>query len=59
MGRSFGTVFYVDNTGAVVPNAKVTITDTTKGTQTVVQSNGEGFWRVDNLIPDNTYSVQS
>src|SRR5439155_24590241 len=25
--------------------------------QTVVQSNGEGFWRADNLIPD-TYTVQ-
>jgi hypothetical protein len=25
----------------------VTVTDESKGTQTVVQSNGEGFWRVD------------
>ena len=54
-GSLFGTV--LDNTGAVVPNAKVTVTDDSKGTQTIVQSNGEGFWRVDNLIPDN-YSVQ-
>jgi Carboxypeptidase regulatory-like domain/TonB dependent receptor len=54
-GSLFGTV--LDNTGAVVPNAKVTVTDAIKGTQTVVQSNGEGFWRVDNLIPD-TYNVQ-
>src|SRR6267378_1423188 len=54
-GSLFGTV--LDNTGAVVPNAKVTVTDVAKGTQTVVQSNGEGFWRVDNLIPD-TYTVQ-
>ena len=54
-GSLFGTV--LDNTGAVVPNAKVTVTDVTKGTETVVQSNGEGFWRVDNLIPD-TYTVQ-
>src|ERR1700743_544219 len=53
-GSLFGTV--LDNSGAVVPNAKVTVTDTSKGTQTVVQSNGEGFWRVDNLIPD-TYKV--
>jgi hypothetical protein len=45
-GSLFGTV--LDNTGAVVPNAKVTVTDGSKGTQTVVQSNGEGFWRVDN-----------
>src|SRR6267378_4528722 len=54
-GSLFGTV--LDNSGAVVPNAKVTVTDPTKGTQTTVQSNGEGFWRVDNLIPD-TYTVQ-
>src|SRR6266478_2155008 len=54
-GSLFGTV--LDNTGAVVPNAKVTVTDDSKGTQTTVQSNGEGFWRVDNLIPD-TYTVQ-
>src|SRR5258707_4934826 len=54
-GCIFGSV--LDNTGAVVPNAKVTVTDVSKGTQTVVQSNGEGFWRADNLIPD-TYSVQ-
>src|ERR1700749_2578923 len=53
-GSLFGTV--LDNSGAVVPNAKFTVTDTSKGTQTVVQSNGEGFWRVDNLIPD-TYTV--
>src|SRR5439155_8913499 len=49
-GSLFGTV--LDNTGAVVPNAKVTVTDVAKGTQTVVQSNGQGFWRADNLIPD-------
>src|ERR1700730_16803617 len=54
-GSLFGTV--LDNTGAVVPNAKVTVTDVAKGTPTVVQSNGEGFWRADNLIPD-TYTVQ-
>src|SRR5580698_2250575 len=54
-GSLFGTV--LDNTGAVVPNAKVTVTDIGKGTQTVAQSNGEGFWRVDNLIPD-TYMVR-
>src|SRR5580704_14947657 len=45
-GSLFGTV--LDNSGAVVPNAKVTVTDGSKGTQTVVQSNGEGFWRVEN-----------
>jgi hypothetical protein len=54
-GSLYGTV--QDTTGAVVPNAKVTVKDVTKGTTTSTQSNGEGFWRVDNLIPD-TYSVQ-
>src|SRR5258708_1734831 len=54
-GSLYGTI--LDNSGAVVPNAKVTVTDVSKGTQTTVQSNGEGFWRVDNLIPD-TYTVQ-
>jgi hypothetical protein len=54
-GSLFGTV--LDNTGGVVANAKVTVTDVAKGTQNVLQSNGEGFWRVDNLIPD-TYAVQ-
>src|ERR1700759_2354570 len=54
-GALYGTI--LDNSGAVVPNAKVTVTDVSKGTQTVVQSNGQGFWRVDNLIPD-TYTVQ-
>src|SRR5258705_13024645 len=55
-GSLFGTV--LDNTGAVVPNAKVTVTDVAKGTQTVVQGNGEGFWRENNLIPD-TYRVEA
>src|SRR5258708_34987813 len=50
-GSLFGTV--LDNTGAVVPNAKVTVTDVSKGTQTVVTSNGEGDWRPDNLNPPN------
>jgi len=54
-GSLFGTI--TDNTGAIIPNAKVTVTDVSKGTQTVVQSNAEGFWRVDNLIPD-TYNIK-
>jgi hypothetical protein len=54
-GSLYGAI--TDNTGAIVPNAKVTVTDVEKGTQNVVQSNAEGFWRVDNLIPD-TYSVK-
>src|SRR5882757_4721029 len=54
-GSLFGTI--TDNTGAIIPNAKVTVTDVSKGTQTVVQSNAEGFWRADNLIPD-TYNIK-
>jgi hypothetical protein len=54
-GSLYGAI--TDNTGAIVPNAKVTVTDVEKGTQSVVQSNAEGFWRVDNLIPD-TYSIK-
>src|SRR5258708_37932026 len=54
-GSLYGTV--TDNTGAIVPNARVTVTDVSKGTQSVVQSNEEGFWQVNNLIPD-TYSIK-
>jgi len=36
-GSLYGTV--TDNTGAIVPNATVTVTDVSKGTQTVGQSN--------------------
>lgn len=54
-GSLFGTI--TDNTGAIIPNAKVTVTNVNKGTQTVVQSNAEGSWRADNLIPD-TYSIK-
>ena len=53
-GSIFGTV--TDPTGAVVPNAKVTITDISKNTSFNTQSNGTGEYRVDHLIPD-TYSV--
>jgi len=54
-GSLYGTV--TDNTGAIVPNARVTVTDVSKGIQSVVQSNEEGFWQVNNLIPD-TYSIK-
>jgi hypothetical protein len=53
-GSVFGTV--IDNTGAVVPGAKVTVTDVNKGTAVSAESNGTGDYRVDHLIPD-TYSV--
>src|ERR1700751_4291232 len=54
-GSVFGTV--TDNTGALVPNAKVTVTDVSKGISVTTQTNSSGEYRVDHLIPD-TYSVQ-
>ena len=54
-GSVYGTV--TDATGAIVPNASITVTDITKGTSVTTQSNGSGEWRVDHLIPD-TYKVQ-
>jgi hypothetical protein len=53
-GSIFGTV--TDGTGAVIPNATVTVTDVAKGTSTTAQSNGSGEFTVDHLIPD-TYDV--
>jgi len=53
-GSIFGTV--TDSSGAVVPNATVTVTDTTKGTSVSVQSDASGEYRVQHLIPD-TYNV--
>ena len=54
-GSIFGTV--TDTTGAVIPNATVTVTDTAKGTSVTVQSNGSGEFTADHLIPD-TYEVK-
>lgn len=47
-----------DTTGALIPNAKVTVTDVNKGTVQTVQSNGTGNYAVGQLIPD-TYSVKA
>ncbi len=55
-GSIFGTV--TDKSGAVVPNATVTVTDISKGTATTVQSNETGDYRVQHLIPD-TYRVEA
>jgi Carboxypeptidase regulatory-like domain/TonB dependent receptor len=55
-GSIFGTV--TDNTGAVIPNATVTVTDVSKATSVTAQSNASGDYRVDHLIPD-TYSVSA
>lgn len=53
-GSVVGTV--TDNTGAVVPNAKITVTDVSKGTSVTATSSASGDYRVDHLIPD-TYTV--
>jgi hypothetical protein len=49
-GSIFGTVS--DKTGAVIPNATITVTDVAKGTVVTVTSNGSGDYSVPHLIPD-------
>ena len=49
-GSIFGTVS--DKSGAVIPNATITVTDTSKGTVVTVTSNGSGDYSVPHLIPD-------
>ena len=49
-GSIFGTV--TDKSGAVVPNATVTVTDEAKGTVVTVTSNASGDYSVPHLIPD-------
>jgi Carboxypeptidase regulatory-like domain/TonB dependent receptor len=53
-GSIYGTVN--DATGALIPNAKIVVTDTAKGTQATATANESGEFRVDHLIPD-VYSV--
>ncbi|MES2220234.1 MAG: TonB-dependent receptor [Acidobacteriota bacterium] len=55
-GTIFGTV--TDPTGAVIPNATVTVTDISKNVSVTVHTNGSGEYRVQNLIPDN-YRVEA
>ena len=55
-GSIFGTV--TDKSGAVVPNATITVTDVSKGTSVTTQTNGSGEYRVQHLIVD-TYQVQA
>jgi hypothetical protein len=55
-GTIFGTV--TDKTGAVVPNAAITVTDITKGTSVTAQTNNSGEFRVQHLIPDS-YRVEA
>ncbi len=49
-GSIFGTVS--DASGAVIPNALVTVTDVSKGTVVTVSSNASGDYSVPHLIPD-------
>src|ERR1700733_3470162 len=53
-GSIYGTV--TDATGALIPNAPVVVTDTSKGTTVTVNANESGEFRIDHLIPDS-YSV--
>jgi hypothetical protein len=49
-GSLFGTV--TDTTGAVIPNATITVKDEAKGTIVTAISNGSGDYSVPHLIPD-------
>lgn len=53
-GTLLGTVR--DATGAVVPNATVTVTDVGKGTSTVKQTDADGNYTAPNLLP-GTYNI--
>lgn len=55
-GSVFGTV--TDTTGAVIPGAKITVTDVSKNTSVTTVTNGSGEYRVEHLIPD-TYRVDA
>ena len=54
-GSIFGTV--TDPTGAVIPNAKVTVTDVRKGTSDAYTTNESGNYSATHLIPD-VYSIK-
>ncbi|MBV9147970.1 MAG: TonB-dependent receptor, partial [Acidobacteria bacterium] len=54
-GSIFGTV--TDPTGAVIPNAKVTVTDVRKGTSESYTTNESGNYSATHLIPD-TYKIK-
>jgi Carboxypeptidase regulatory-like domain len=54
-GSIFGTVS--DNTGAVIPDATISVTSVTKNTTVTVTSNGSGDYSVPHLIPD-TYNLK-
>jgi hypothetical protein len=50
-GSIVGTV--TDPTGAVIPNATITVTDTSKGVSQTVTNNASGNFEVTRLIPDS------
>jgi hypothetical protein len=54
-GQIVGTV--TDSTGAVVPNATITVTDVSKGTSVTLTANGSGEFTAEHLIPD-VYDVK-
>ncbi len=54
-GSLFGTVS--DNTGAVIPDATISVTSVSKNTTVTVTSNGSGDYSVPHLIPD-TYNLR-
>jgi hypothetical protein len=57
-GNIFGTI--TDSSGGAVANAKVTITDTSKGTQFVVMSDASGNYAKGQLVPDSyTVSIEA
>ena len=49
-GSIFGSV--TDTTGAAVPGATVTVTDSAKGTSVTATSNASGEFTIEHLIPD-------
>ncbi|MGC1869733.1 MAG: TonB-dependent receptor [Acidobacteriaceae bacterium] len=55
-GTIFGTV--TDPTGAVIPNATITVTDISKNVSVTAKTNGSGDYQVQHLIPD-VYRVQA
>jgi hypothetical protein len=48
-GSIYGTV--TDKSGAAIPNATVTVTDTAKNVKQTIQTNESGNYRIDRLVP--------
>ena len=54
-GSIIGTI--LDSSGAVVPKAKITVTNIRKGTSDNIESNADGNYSAQHLIPD-VYSIK-